>query len=354
MITLGIVGCGDVAFRSYFPGLAPLEHQARVIACFDPQADRVAEAVALFPGARACGSLDELLAAPGLTAAINLTPAPLHAEVNTQALEAGCHVYSEKPLAGTLEEAHALIELADSRGALLLCAPAVMATARFVWLRQALAEGAIGRPTLATAQIANMGPAAWREYTGDPRPFYGPGVGPLLDIGVYVLHAITGLLGPARRVQAFSGIAIPRRQALMDRLEGETIEVAADDQVVLHLELADGVLAQVLAAFTVPASKAPVLEIHGTEGTVSIAASGWYNANGLVDLFREGQWESVAPPPAATESLIMAGLPHFVECVQDGATPVLTATHARHVLEIVLAATLSSDEGRAVELATTF
>ena len=84
--------------------------------------------------------------------------------------------------------------------------------------------------------MANMGPAAWRGYTGDPSVFYGPGVGPLLDTGVYALHAVTGLLGPARRVQAFGTVAIPRRPILIPRLQGQEVEVSTNDLVLLHLD----------------------------------------------------------------------------------------------------------------------
>ncbi len=354
MIDLGVIGCGDVAFRTYLPGLAPLRERARVVACFDARPDRAEAAARLFPEARAFGTLGELLGSTAPDAVVNLTPAPVHAEVTAQALEAGCHVYSEKPLAATVEEAGELIELAEARGKLLLCAPAVMATTRFAWIRELISAGRIGRPSLAVGQLGTMGPAAWREYTGDPAVHYGSGVGPLLDLGVYVLHAVTGLLGPTRRIEAFGAIAIPRREVLVERLAGQTIDVTVDDQVLLHLDLG-GVLAQVAASFTIPATRAPVLELHGTEGTISISVSGWYDECGPVELYADGRWQTSAPPsPSRYEHLIMAGVPHLVDCLEGVVEPVLTAAHARHVLEIVAAAERSAQEGRAIDLDTTF
>lgn len=357
MIGLGVVGCGDVAFRSYLPGLQMVEGRARLVACSDPQLDRARAAAALSNGAEAYGSLDAFLEHPGLDAVVNLTPAPLHRDVNMRALEAGFHVYSEKPLAGTVEEASALIEMAESRDRLLLCAPAVMATARFGWLHGEIQRGRIGTPTLAVGHLATMGPAAWREYTGDPRVFYGPGVGPLLDLGVYILHAVTGLLGPARRVEAFGGIAIPRRPILIDRFEGETIEVSEHDQVVLHLDLGYGVLAQVFASYTVPATRSPGLEVHGSEGTIAVpSGDDWYDDAVPVEIFgNEAGWVKEVPPdPSRYTHLIDGGVPHLVECVEGQAGPVLTAAHARHVLEIMLSAARSAREGRAIELETRF
>lgn len=359
-IGLGVVGCGDVAFRTYLPGLEHLGGQARVVSCFDPAAERAERAAALFPGARALGALDDVLADRDVDAILNLTPGPLHGEVNALALESGRHVFSEKPLAATVEEGEALIALSERAGRLLLCAPAVMATPRFAWLSGLVGAGRLGKPTLALGAFATMGPAAWREYTGNPQVFYGPEVGPLRDLGVYVLHAVTGLLGRARRVQALGGIAIPRRDVLIERLAGETIDVTAPDQLLVQLDFGDGVLAQLVAAYTVWATRAPVLELHATRGAFSVPIATWYDAAGSVDLLLDPEddaagFETVFPPePAPYGHLIAAGVPHLVACIRGEARPVLTAAHAVHVLEIVVAAERSLREGCAVELATTF
>lgn len=80
--------------------------------------------------------------------------------------------------------------------------------------REILADGRIRRATLATGQMANMGMAAWCRYTGDTSVFYSADVDPLLDTRVYLLHAMTDLLEPARRVQAMGGIVIPQHTVL--------------------------------------------------------------------------------------------------------------------------------------------
>lgn len=361
---LGIVGCGDVAFRTYFPGLAPIiaDGSTSIAVCFDPVPERAERAAALFPGATAVTSLDALLQHPGLDAAVNLTPAPLHCDITTALIRAGLHVFSEKPLAGTVADAQSLIALAKSEGKLLMCAPAVMATNRMRWLKRVIATDRIGRPTLAVAQMANMGPSAWRQYTGDPAVFYGPGVGPLVDTGVYVLHAITGLLGPVKRVQAFGGIVIPKRTVLIERLLGQEIEVGANDQMLIHLDFGNNVFAQVLSSFAVPRTKAPALELYGIGGTISISMADWYNANGPVDIFIRDEsplgiedWQRVAPPVASPfDNLIGAGVPHFVTCLGGDEEPILTAEHACHVLDVMLAAGVAATSGETVEIETSF
>lgn len=362
MIQLGVVGCGDVAVRTYLPGIVLLQHEASVAACFDPLRERAERAATFFPHAHAYTSYEELLSHDGLDAVINLTPAPFHHDVTAAALDAGLHVFSEKPLAGTVADAQDLIAQAQRQQRMLLCAPATMVTTRFRWIREILAAGRIGRPTLVTGQMATMGPAAWREYTGDPAVFYGADVGPLLDIGVYLLHAITGLLGPARRVQAMGGIVIPQRTVLSGPHQGKQIEVAANDQMLVQLDLGNTTFAQIVASYAISDSKAPVMEVHGTHGSISMSLDNWYDPNGTIDIFVRDDsplglsgWIEAAPPSVSRfGSTIAFGPAHFVACLQGKEQPVLTAEHARHVLEIIVKAGQSAHEGRALELETSF
>ena len=363
-ISLGIVGCGDVAFRTYFPGFAPeiKRGSAHVSVCFDPLLERAEAAAALFPGAKAVATLEELLAEKGLTAAINLTPAPFHKDVTTSLLNADLHVYTEKPLAASVKESQELIALAKRKKLHLLCAPAVMVTNRMKWIKQIVAAGKIGRPTMAVAQQANMGPHAWRAYTGDPRVHYSAAVGPLIDTGVYALHAVTGMLGPVKRVQAFGGIAIPKRTILVERYLGEEITVGSNDQMLIHLDFGDNVFAQVLSSFAVPRTKAPAFELYGSGGTISIASGDWYNANGPADIMIRDEtplgiedWQTASPPNQSPHTnLIGAGVPHLIGVLREEEAPILTAEHACHVLEIMLTAIEAAGTGQTVDLATTF
>ena len=153
-----------------------------------------------------------MLADATLDAVFDLAPAPLHGTLNRAILDAGVACFSEKPLASSVAEADALIELAAKRGVPSSSRPDQQSTARVRWLVDLAASGRLGSPTLAVAHHADPGPAAWREYTGDPTPFYREGVGPVFDHGVYRLHEMTTVLGPVRRVQAMGSIAIPRRR----------------------------------------------------------------------------------------------------------------------------------------------
>ena len=363
-LRIGIIGCGDVAHRHYLPGLASREDAVRVAAAADPvagAADRLATAVAGWStGTTPYLDAEEMLRREDLDGVINLTPGPVHGGVNRRILKAGVACFSEKPLASTLAEADALVELAARQRLLFLVAPGSAATSPVRWLRGVVDKGEFGRPTLVVAHHADAGPANWREYTGDPTPFYREGVGPVFDHGVYRLHEMTAVLGPVRRVQAMGSIAIPTRAIRGGPRKGGTIEVTTPDNVLIHLEFASGVLGQLLASFGTLDTLAPWLELHFERGVVSFGGKSW-ELDAPVSLFeddetdaaREGWRDRIAIPRDEFGTVEM-GVRHFVACLAGEETPVLTAEQGRHVLDVILKAYTSIEDGRTHETQTTF
>jgi predicted dehydrogenase len=366
-IRVAIVGCGDVAHRRYLPALASQRDSVEVVACCDSgsgAAERAAAAVADWsPGATPYLDLDRMLADERLDAAFNLTPAPAHGPVTMSALQAGLHVFSEKPIASALAEADELIELARQRDRHLLCAPATAVTRRFRWLAEIVASDRFGRLTLAVAHHADPGPASWREYTGDPRVFYGSGVGPLVDHGIYRLHELTMLMGDVRRVQAMGSIGSSTRIVRGGPLAGQTIDVTSPDHMLINLEFASGAIGQLLASFGTPATQAPWLELHFEHGTISFPPVSQYDRHVGPSIYvdddsplgLEGWMHEIQPPPPDDPvDLVEMGAAHFIAVLRGEEAPVLTAEHARHVLEIMLAASASIDDGESRSLPTRF
>ena len=364
-LRVGIVGCGDVAHRRYLPALAGLADRLEIVACCDVDGEaaaRAAASVRAWSSAVASTSdLDALLTDQRPDAIFNLTPAPRHAPITRAALEADAHVYSEKPIADSIAEADALIALAASRQLLLLCAPASAISRRIGWLREIVESRRLGRLTLAVAHHADPGPAAWREYTGDPTVFYQPGVGPLVDHGIYRLHELTTLMGSVTRVQAMGSIGNPTRVVRGGPRSGETITVTTPDHVLINLEFEGGALGQVLASFGTPSTRAPWLELHFEQGTISFPSGSQYDPNGRAGIYLdddgplglEGWVDDIGPPPPREElDLVESGAAHFVAVLRGEERPVLNAEHARHVLDIMLRAYDSIDDGRSHELTT--
>jgi predicted dehydrogenase len=363
-LRIGLIGCGDVAHRHYLPGIASRSDRVMIAAAADPTpgaAERVTEAVADWsPTARAYRDAGKMLAEVSLDAAFNLTPAPLHGGINRLILEAGVACFSEKPLASTLAEANDLIEIASSRGTPFQVATGSAASAPVRWLKDLAESGRLGRPTLAVAHHADAGPAAWREYTGDPTPFYREGVGPVFDHGVYRLHEMTTVLGPVRRVQAMGSIAIPRRRIRGGPHAGRMIEVTTPDHVLMQLEFASGALGQLLASFGTLETRAPWLELHLERGVVSFGGKSW-EIDAPVSIYTDDEsdaareaWAEDVEIPRDPFGVVETGARHFIACLLGEETAVLTAEHARHVLDVILKAYASIEDGRAHDTETTF
>jgi predicted dehydrogenase len=363
-IRLAIVGCGDVAYRHYLPALSELSDRVQIAALVDPRpgaAQRAADHVAGWsPGATAHTDVEGMLAATELDAAIDLTPAPLHGATNQALLDGGLHVYSEKPLASSVADADRSIDTARARGTMLLCAPGVAVTARFRWLREVVRSGRFGPLTLAVTHHADPGPAAWREYTGDPAAFYGAGVGPVFDHGIYRLHLLTALMGPVGRVQAMGAISWPTRVVRGLVRTGETIDVTTPDHVLINLEFVGGGLGQLLASFGTPSTLAPWLELHFPTATISLAGQS-YDKDAPVNVYLDDDgplglegWVNGVDAPMDDIAVVEAGVRHFIACLAGDEEPVLTAEHARHVLEVILKAYDSIDDGRSHEVITRF
>jgi predicted dehydrogenase len=363
MIRAGIIGCGHVAQYAYVPGIKLLGDQITVVAAFDTIEERAATVAGEFPGAAAYTSMEEFLAHNGggeMDLVFNLTPAPLHLAISRQVFEAGYDVYTEKPIAATVDEAHELTALAEQSGRRLIVCPATIVTARFRWLRRVVEERQLGRAIMIKAQIAGMGPAAWTDYIGDPRVFYQPGVGPMVDTGVYMLHGMTGLLGPVKRVQAVGGIAIPRREITIPRFAGEVVEVTTPDLFSINLDFGDETFGHLFSSFATPATKAPWFELYAERGTVSVGADQWYNGNGGNDIYRrDGEtpgWSDDVPTPnpITTDDILASGILHAIRYIAGEEPLMLSSEHATHVLEVMQAVLRSVETGEAVEIGSTF
>jgi predicted dehydrogenase len=156
-------------------------------------------------------------------------------------------------------------------------------------------------------------------------------------------------------------IAVPRRRVRGGPLKGQVIEVTTPDHVLIHLEFASGALGQLLASFGTLETLQPWLELHLTKGVVSFGGKSW-ETDAPVSIYRDdpddadgsGEWEHGIQVPADEFNTVAAGARHFLACLLGRETPVLTAEHARHVLDVILKAYASIDDGLAHETESTF
>jgi predicted dehydrogenase len=269
-----------------------------------------------------------------------LTSMVEHGPIARAALEAGKHVLVEKPMSVSLEEAAGLVELARRSPGHLLPAPHVVLSPTYQALWRRIHGGDVGQVLQARARYGWNGPW-WGQW------FYRTGGGPLFDLGVYNVTALTGLLGPAKRVMAMTGTARPERV-----VDGELMQVQAEDTAQVLIDFGNAVFAVVTTGFTMQRYRTPAIEIYGSEGTIQMLGDDW-EPNGY-ELWqnRVGAWQlfdETDPDWPWTD-----GLRHLVECIQQGTRPLITPEHGYHVTEIMLKALESGRDGQAHLIESTF
>jgi predicted dehydrogenase len=349
-VHIGVVGCGEVAQRVYLPEFHRLHDQADLVAVCDRVEERARAAQQRF-GARAYYTdLEHFLRDSDAEIVVNLTPHRAHVPVSMAALQAGRHVYTEKPMAQSVEDATQLIEAARTHRVKLACAPVIMLLPTAQRWQHLLRQGAIGRVTFARAQL--LAPPIWDDFPLEHVWYYAAGSGPLMDVGVYALTALTGLFGPARRVSAMAGTIMNEHVIHNGPAAGQRFRTEVADSVHLHLDFGR-FFATFDVSWCVQTSRNETLEVYGEHGT--LAGDPTY-ANTPIHLFRPGQGWTVDDPalhlPRSDDWF--QGVAHLVDCVLHDTAPIPSATHARHVLDIMLTALRSAQEGRTFELHTTF
>jgi len=347
-VRVAVIGCGSVAGH-YLPTLQAAPHVELVAAC-DRLPERAEAAARKHSIPHHCGSIAELLAGPPFELLVNLTDIQEHAAINERAVDAGRHVWSEKPLATRHEQARALLERAAARGVHVLGAPTVVDTPQFRWMLRALREGMIGEVAAAHASYGHSGPT-WSPF------FYERGGGSLFDLGIYSIATLTGLLGPARSVVAMTSIVTPERT-----IAGKgRIRVEAEDNAMLVMEHDGGALAHVQSGFSYFTAREHgateprhhTLTLVGTRGSMHLAGYDW-GPHGVDVATRETGGRLERREEGAQGYSWENGAARMAAWLAGGARPPFTAEHAAHLVEIIEAAHESQASGRRIRLVSKF
>jgi predicted dehydrogenase len=375
-VRLGVVGAGTIALRGILPHLAQADvhDRVRVTAVCDPVDGRAEQAAKRFDIPRAYLSDEELLAHGDVDAISIASPIGLHFEQGRRALLAGKHVHFNKTMAVSVAEATELIELAGERDLRIVASPGEMLRPHNREIRRLIDSGALGRLCWAIC-----GAAFGRYHEEEPERaeadgapaidpswyFRRPGGGPLYDMTVYALHGLTGILGPARRVTALSGVRVSERH-----FAGRLVPTDADDNTLMLLDFGDSLFAVVYGTAAGATNPGFSGTYFGTEGTIAgLTLNGEPLEYPGRELARQAPAGDLDPGGGGNEWLLPhVGGPHreipeqhvfedimqLVDWINGGIPSIVTAEHARHVIEIIEAAYRSSESGLVQDLRTTF
>jgi predicted dehydrogenase len=356
---IGLVGCGNISdiylknaprFRDMvFTAASDINLQAA-----NKQADRYAI------DAR---SVKDLLTSDDVDIVLNLTIPEAHAEVSLQALDAGKHVYSEKPLATTVADGVAVVAAAKARGLSIGAAPDTVLGAGVQEARALIDGGAIGKPLSGLAAVMSHGMEHWHP---NPGFFFRAGAGPVFDMGPYYLSALVTLLGPVASVQAAGKIGFEERIVTTPEspVRGQSIRVETLTDVHALLVFASGAHVTFMASWDVWKHGLPPIELHGELASLRLPDPNWFGGDLLIagkdqdwrtirtddKTFGLKNWPATAPKFANDRGL---GLADMARAIVDGRAHRANGEIALHVLAVMAGILEAAAAGRRVPISPT-
>lgn len=346
-IRVGVIGCGSVSHR-YLPHLAECPFVELVSTC-DIIPKRAADQAKAHNIPNHYPHIDQMLAGADFDLLVNLTDMQEHEHLNRQAVAAGKHIWSEKPIANTLAAGQEIVAQAKAKGLRVWGAPVVVSSPQFASMAKKLADGSLGRVAAAHSFYGHTGPT-WSSF------FYEKGGGSMPDLGVYNITTLTGLLGPARSVTAMVSIVTPTREI---DVKGK-VKVTEEDNAMVLLDHGNGVISHIQCGFNYfnphghegRDEKRHTISILGSHGYVGLVGYDWEPLG--VDLATEKSPNYTRDTTDAQGYVWQQGASQVAECLATGKEPLFTPEHALHVVEIICAARESQATGRRIDLTSTF
>lgn len=366
VVRIGLAGCGSVSQRGLIPHLVQedIRQWCELTAVMDPVPGRARATVEKFGVSLWFEDYDEMLASE-IDAVVIASPIGVHYEQAMKAIVAGKHLHLNKTMTTTKAEADDVIEAAQKAGVKVIASPGRAHRPRVRRIKRLIASGEIGKVYWAEIGAADAGHEFERFRKADdvlsnvnPAWYYKrPGGGPMYDMAVYALHTITGILGPVKRVAGMSGIGLKERS-----FKDQKIEVEMDDNTHLLLDFGDSIFCLLFGSNSYGGSARPfsVPFISGSEGGITVSRDGLEVWGRNVEGWRRVEILSSDMPFVSGSHLelperhVYSDIMHMVDCVLNDKEPVISAEHARHVIEIIELGYKAAEAGQTQEMKTTF
>jgi len=350
---IGILGCGNIS--AAYMRLAPLFRGIEVRACADLN-EAAAKARAEEFGLRA-ETVDGLLAAADIDIIVNLTVPAAHFEVSKNVLNAGKHVYSEKPFVLSVEEGKALAAIAEPKGLRIGSAPDTFLGGAHQLARHLIDEGAVGKITSGTCFVQSPGMEMWHP---NPDFFFQPGGGPILDLGPYYISNLVQLLGPVKRVCAMSSSGSEYRTITSEPRNGEKIRVETPTTIHAVLQFRSGAQITYCASWDVWQHGHSNMELYGRDGTLHVPDPNFFG--GEIRVTDKGSFVNVSeawnhPFAKANDrghaNYRTAGLADMAQAILENRPHRCSLEFALHAVDVMTAILASGESGRFIDIATT-
>lgn len=336
-VGIGVIGAGNIS-KAYLDNLTAFpDLKVHVIADLFEEA---AEARAKEYGIPAWGGVDAALNHPDVEIIVNLTIPAAHVEVATAAVNAGKHVWTEKPFSLDRESGMALLKTADAAGIRLGCAPDTFLGAGLQTARRVIERGDIGTPLTALTMFQTPGPESWHP---NPAFLFAHGAGPLFDMGPYYITALVQTFGSVRKVAAVGSKAKATRVVGSGPKAGEEFPVEVPTHVSAMLQFEGGASSHSVFSFESPRVRMGFVEIAGTEGTLELPDPNYFD--GDLGLWRAGAEEPEIIPATGPANGRGMGALDMARSLRAGVPHRAQGTLAYHVVDTLVSISESAETG---------
>ena len=368
VLGFGVIGTGTYCDH-YLRNLGPVYKNVRPVGCADLNTEAARAAAERWNIPKVYTS-DEMMADPEVDIVLILTNPASHYSLTMQALKAGKHVYCEKPLATSLEQANEIVEFAEKQGLFVGAAPDTFLSPEYQTVRKLIDEGAIGKVINVTANYVGPGADLWHPNAGF---LYKQGGGPALDMGPYFLTTLVSLLGPLDSLFCYANRGWDVRN-----IHGKDVDVDVMTNYCAVLKFANGTIGNINLTYDEWKSDLPGMELYGTDGV--IIAPDPNTMMGPIRLLKAQEFKTVvngkASLPEKLEAIYGpetfglfreietvaprignergAGLADMAKAIVDGCTPRVSAALCRHVTEAINAFNVCIETGMPYRMTTSF
>ncbi|MGE0502664.1 MAG: Gfo/Idh/MocA family protein [Rhizobiaceae bacterium] len=354
---VGVVGCGNIS-AAYFR-LAPLFKGIEMRACADVNHE-AAKARAKEFGVRA-DTVEGLLKARDIDIVVNLTVPIAHYAVSKAALDAGKHVYSEKPFVLSLKDGLDLKKRAEKKGVRVGSAPDTFLGGAHQLARNLIDSGKLGRITSGTCHVMSHGMEHWHP---NPDFFFQAGGGPILDLGPYYISNLIQLIGPVRQVAALASTPARERTITSKPRAGQKIKVETPTTLCALIEFRNGAVVTFNASWDVWQHGHKPMELYGEEGTIHVPDPNFFGGEVRYttkadEAKKFPKWDHPFAVPNQQHATGMlanyrtSGLADMAIAIQEGRPHRCSLEASLHAVDVMTGILKSGETGRFVTMQTT-
>ena len=346
MKNIGIVGCGDIS-GIYLSNITKTFKNLKIVGVCDLIPERSEKAAKEYGINKIYKDMNELFADSEIDIVLNLTRPYEHYDVSIAALSAGKHLYTEKPLGASFDEAKKIMALAMEKNLYTGGAPDTFLGAGLQTCRKLIDDGAIGSVFGAAAYMVCRGHESWHP---DPEFYYKYGGGPMLDMGPYYLTALVSMLGSVKTVTGMTKISLAERKITSQPHNGTIIKVDVPTYITGIMNFLNGAIGTIFTTFDVHTAQVPRIEIYGSEGTMCVPDPNYFE--GPVRIFTPETNEFKEQPLMFeySENSRGLGLSDMANAIETGKKARASGELLFHVNEIMEGFHKANDEQRFIEI----